>query len=320
SIIFAQKYSDMGFTAFQGMKPFPQLMFSAFVILVSFLAFLLIAMVLAIPLFGISSMMSIPTIGDLSDPENIRILKYFQVVQSIGLFIVPPVILAWLFHGKIAEYLFLNKNSNSTSVLLVAVLVFFSLPLINFIGEWNTQMEFPEFLAGLERWMNNAEQNAAELTEAFLKVETTGGLFFNLFMIALLPAIGEELLFRGVIQRIFTNWTRNHHWGIWISAILFSALHIQFYGFVPRMLLGVLFGYLLVWSGSMWLPILAHFFNNGFAVVAMYLIDKNVLNPSVEEIGAASGSQYAAILSLVLVFLLMFLIKKENKGNELQIN
>ncbi|MBW6537457.1 MAG: CPBP family intramembrane metalloprotease [Mariniphaga sp.] len=308
----------MGFTAFQGMKPFPQLMFSAFVIIVSFLAFLLISMLLAIPLFGLDSMMSIPTLNDLSDPESIRVLKYFQVVQSIGLFIVPPVILAWLFHGKIAEYLYLKRNATSTSIFLVAVLVIFALPLINFIGEWNTRMEFPEFLEGMERWMKNAEENAAELTEAFLKVETTGGLLFNLFMIAFLPAIGEELLFRGVIQRIFTNWTSSHHWGIWISAILFSALHIQFYGFVPRMLLGVLFGYLLVWSGSMWLPIVAHFFNNGFAVVAMYLIDKNVLNPAVEEIGATSGSQYAAILSLALVFLLMFLIKKENRGKELK--
>lgn len=302
------------------MKPFPQLLFSAFVILVSFLAFLLIAMVLAIPLFGISSMMNIPAIGDLSDPESIRLLKYFQVVQSVGLFIVPPFVLAWLFHGQIAEYLLLNKKSTSTSIFLVAILVVFSLPLTNFIGEWNTRMEFPEFLAGLERWMKNAEKNAAELTEAFLKVKTTGGLLFNLFMIAFLPAIGEELLFRGVIQRIFSNWTRSHHWGIWISAILFSALHVQFYGFVPRMLLGVLFGYLLIWSGSMWLPILAHFFNNGFAVVAMYLIDNNILNAGVEEIGATSGSQYVAILSLALVFLLMFLIKKENRGNELKIN
>jgi membrane protease YdiL (CAAX protease family) len=179
-------------------------------------------------------------------------------------------------------------------------------------------MNFPEWLSGVEQWMKNAEENAAELTEVFLKVDSTGGLLFNLFMIALLPAIGEELLFRGVIQRIFTRMTQNIHWGIWISAILFSALHIQFYGFVPRMLLGVLFGYLLVWSGSMWLPVLAHFINNGFAVVAMYLIDKNVLNPQVEEIGSTSGSYYAAVLSLALVVIFMWLIKKENRGNELK--
>jgi membrane protease YdiL (CAAX protease family) len=176
-------------------------------------------------------------------------------------------------------------------------------------------MQFPEWLSGVEKWMQNAEENAAELTEAFLKVETTGGLIFNLFMIAFLPAIGEELLFRGVIQRIFTRMTKNYHWGIWIAAFLFSALHIQFYGFVPRLLLGVLFGYLLIWSGSMWLPIVAHFVNNGFAVIAMYLVDKNIVNPKVENIGSSSDEFVAIGLSLVVVVLLMVLIKKENRGN-----
>lgn len=307
----------MLFTAFREMKPFSQLIFSAFVILVSFLVFLLISMLAAIPVFGIDSIMRIPTINDLSDPESIRVLKYFQVVQSIGLFIVPPFILAWLFHGKIAEYLNMNKKINVASVLLVVVMIIFSLPFINFIGGWNAQMDFPDWLSGVEQWMKNAEKNAERLTETFLKTDTTAGLMFNLFMIALLPAIGEEFLFRGVIQRIFTQWTKSHHGGIWISAILFSAFHIQFYGFVPRMLLGVLFGYLLVWSGSIWLPVIAHFINNGFAVVAMYLIDKNVLNPQVENIGSSSESSYTAAISLVLLVIFMFMIKKENRGNAL---
>jgi membrane protease YdiL (CAAX protease family) len=133
-------------------------------------------------------------------------------------------------------------------------------------------------------------------------------------MIAFLPAIGEELLFRGVILRIFTNWTKNHHWGVWISAILFSALHMQFYGFIPRMLLGVLFGYLLVWSGSMWLPIIAHFINNGVAVVVMFLIDKDLLNPELEEIGSTTDSYYLAAISLVLVLVFMFMIKRQNNN------
>lgn len=305
-------------TAFRGMKPFPQLMFSALVILVSFLAFLLISMIIAIPVFGIDSIADIPNINDLSDPQSLSALKYFQVAQSIGLFIIPPFVLGWLFHGRITEYLLINKKVTSTSVFLVAVLVIVVLPLINFIGEWNLQMHLPEWLSGMEQWMKNAEENAAELTEAFLKVETTGGLVFNLFMVALLPAIGEEFLFRGVIQRIFTNWTKSYHWGIWISAILFSALHIQFYGFVPRMLLGVMFGYLLIWSGTIWLPVAAHFFNNAFAVIALFLIDKNILNPQVEEIGAGSDSYYAAVISLVLTGLFMWFIKNENKGKELQ--
>jgi membrane protease YdiL (CAAX protease family) len=198
-------------------------------------------------------------------------------------------------------------------------MMFFAAPFINFVGELNSNMTLPDWLSGVEKWMRNSEEKAAKLTEAFLNVDTRWGLMFNLFMIAFLPAIGEELLFRGVIQRIFTNMTNNHHWGIWISAILFSALHMQFYGFVPRMLLGVLFGYLLVWSGSIWLPILAHFLNNSIAVVAMYMIDNNMLNPEIEEVGSTSDSYYMAALSLGLLFVFMIMLKRQNEGNNLQI-
>jgi uncharacterized protein len=302
----------MAFLAFRDMKPLPQLMFSIFVVIASFLVFMVLSMVVAIPLFGLDSMLSIPTINEMDNPASIRVLKYFQVVQSFGVFIVPPFILAWLYHGKIAEYLKLDKGVNFESVFLVLVLSFAASPFVNFIGGLNENMQFPEWLSGVENWMRNAEDKAAEITEAFLKVETIGGLAFNIFMIAFLPAIGEELLFRGVIQRIFTNWTRNHHWGIWITALLFSALHLQFYGFVPRMFLGVLFGYLLVLSGSMWLPIIAHFINNGVAVVAMYMIDKELLSPEIEQIGSTADSFYIAAISSVLIFAFLWMIKRQN--------
>jgi uncharacterized protein len=302
----------MAFSAFRDMKPLSQLMFSIFVVIASFLAFMVLSLVIAIPLFGLDSMLSIPTLDELDNPESIRVLKYFQVVQSIGIFVVPPFILAWLYHGKIAEYLNLDKRVNFESVFLVLVLSFAASPFVNFIGGLNENMQFPEWLSGVENWMRNAEDKAAEITEAFLKVETVGGLAFNIFMIAFLPAIGEELLFRGVIQRIFTNWSRSYHWGIWISALLFSALHMQFYGFVPRVFLGVLFGYLLVWSGSMWLPIIAHFINNGVAIVAIYLIDKELLNPEIEEIGSTSDSFYMAVISLALIIIILMMIKRQN--------
>lgn len=308
----------MAFIAFRGMKPFRQLLFSAFVILVSFLSFTLLSLVVAIPVFGLDSLMNLPTINDIDNPESLRILKYFQVVQSFGLFIIPPLIIGWLFSEKISEYLYLNKSFTGLSVVLAISVTILALPFINFTGELNSRMLLPEWLSGMERWMKNAEENAALLTEAFLKVETTQGLLFNLFMIALLPAIGEELLFRGVIQKIFTGWTRSHHWGIWITAILFSALHIQFYGFIPRMLLGVLFGYLLIWSGSIWLPVIAHFVNNGFAVMAIFLIDKNLLDSAVENIGGTPDSYYSAFLSFAVVCALLLIIKKSNRDNIIQ--
>jgi uncharacterized protein len=306
----------MRLNAFRDIHPFSQLIFSIFVILVSFLMFMAISMLAAIPFFGLESVMNLPSAIDLNNPESMRLLKFLQVMQSFGLFIIPPFVLAWLFHDDIRHYLFLHNKVSAVSAALVIVLIFFALPVINFTGEINNQMHFPEWLSGIEEWMKNAEDRAEEMTRAFLRVDNIGGLLFNLFMIALLPAIGEELLFRGVIQRIFTNWTRSHHWGIWISAILFSALHIQFYGFIPRMLLGVLFGYLLVWSGSIWLPVIAHFFNNAFAVVAMFLIDRGILNPEMEEIGATSDSYYATAISFVLVVILLIMLKKENTGNQ----
>lgn len=304
----------MAFTAFRGMNPFSQLMFALFVIIASFLAFLVLSLVVAIPLFGVDSIMNLPNMGNMNNPESIILLKYFQVVQSIGVFIVPPFILGWLFHGKIGEYLKLNKKISFISIVLVLVLIFAASPFINFIGGINENIRLPEWLSGIENWMKETEEKAAELTEIFLKVESYGGLIFNIFMIAVLPAIGEELLFRGVIQRIFINWTKSNNWGIWISAILFSALHMQFYGFIPRMFLGVLFGYLLVWSGSIWLPIVAHFINNTVAVVGIYLVNKGFLSNDIENIGTTSDSYYMAALSVLLIIVFMFMIKRQNTG------
>ncbi|HZH72190.1 MAG TPA: CPBP family intramembrane glutamic endopeptidase [Mariniphaga sp.] len=306
----------MSISAFRGMKPFSQLIFSGFVIVVTFLIVMFLGMLVSIPLFGFDSFLAFQSGLNIQDVESLKLLKFLQVVQSIGLFILPPFIIAWLFHERINQYLLLNKNFTSASAVYIILLILFTLPLINFLGEWNSQMQFPEWASGLERWMKNAEERAEEITEAFLKTENIGGLMFNLFMIAVLPALGEELLFRGVIQRIFTQWTRNYHWGIWISSILFSALHMQFYGFVPRLLLGVLFGYLLVWSGTIWLPILAHFLNNAFAVVAMYLVDNKIINPEIEEIGSTTDGYFAVLLSVLVVSALMWMIRRDNFGRE----
>jgi len=307
----------MAFTVFREMKPFSQLIFSAFVIILCFLLFMTISLIVAMPVFGIESVINIPSLTDFNDPDNIRMLKYFQVVQSFGLFIVPSIILGWSFHGNFIKYLYLDKTIIFSSVFIVIVLMISALPLINFMGELNAQMELPRWMEVVERWMKATEENAAKLTKAFLDVKTPAGLFFNLFLIAVLPALGEEFLFRGIIQRIFTKITRNIHWGILISAVLFSALHMQFYGFVPRMLLGVMFGYLLIWSGSLWIPIIAHFINNGVVVVVMYYINQNKLNPAIEEIGSTADSYYFAAISLVFVVVLLIVFKRQNGGNSL---
>jgi hypothetical protein len=303
----------MAITAFRGMHPFTQFIFALFVILVCFLAFLLGSAIIAIPLFGFDAVLNMSAGGDFSDPKTITLLKYFQVVQSFGAFIVPPFILAWLYEGRMFTYLRLNVKFNFATVLLVVLLIFFANPVINFIGGLNEKMTLPGFLSGIEDWMKKTEEAAAKITEAFLMVDSIPGVLFNLFMIALLPALGEELLFRGVIQKIFTQWTKSRHWGIWISAILFSALHLQFYGFFPRMLLGVMFGYLLIWTGSLWVPIIAHFVNNAAAVMVSWLVTDETTIKSFEELGNTPGTYYWVFISVIFTTLALILIYRQNR-------
>lgn len=300
----------MAYTAFRGMKPLSQLIFSAFIVLVVFLAVQVVAALIALPLFGMEKVSGMVYGLNMGDPETIGMLKYFQICQSLGLFIAPSFLIAWLFHGDMTEYLRLDQPVGGGMVLLVILLVIVVNPLINFAGAMNAEMHLPGWMSSLEEWMREAEDAAAKLTEAFLSTKSVGGLLFNLLMIAVLPAFGEELLFRGVIQKILIRWARNVHWGIWLAAALFSALHMQFYGFVPRMLLAGMFGYLLVWSGSLWLPILAHFVNNAAAVTAMWLAEKSLLDPSVGEIGSASGEWHYVVASLVLSGIVIFSLRK----------
>lgn len=299
--------------AFREMKPFSQLMFALFVMVASVLAFMVVGIFLALPFVGMADLMN--NLSATADsPESIYFLKYFQVLQSIGLFVVPPIILALLFHGNISEYLQIDRSTDKKNYLFAALTLLMVIPFVNFLGELNGQMKFPDSLSGIENWMKTMEDAAEVMVEKFMNVEGISGLMFNIFMIAVLPALGEELLFRGVIQRIFNNWTRNHHWGIWISAFLFSAMHMQFYGFLPRMVLGGMFGYLLVWTGTMWVPILAHFVNNAMGVVGYYFINKGVISKDVEEWGTGSGQFPLALLSATIAGFLLYMIYRNEQS------
>jgi membrane protease YdiL (CAAX protease family) len=175
-------------------------------------------------------------------------------------------------------------------------------------------MQLPGIFSGVEDWMKNMEENAMELTELFLDTKSIGGFLFNIFMIAVLPAIGEELMFRGVLQKQFSDWFRNNHMAIWFTAFLFSAMHMQFYGFLPRFFLGVIFGYLFFWSGSIWLPIIAHFINNTIAVTVYFLINNGKINESVEEIGTTGhGSLIYLPISIILIAVILFQIYKQEE-------
>ena len=151
-------------------------------------------------------------------------------------------------------------------------------------------MALPDWLSGIEQWMRAKEDYADHMLEVIMTPETFSGMWLNLLIIAVLPAIGEELIFRGVFQKTLRDLFRSGHLSVWITSVLFSAIHFQFYGFLPRLILGLVFGYIFLWSRNIWLPVIAHFINNAVPTVGAYIKGWETINePSVT--GAAKQMQ-----------------------------
>ena len=138
-------------------------------------------------------------------------------------------------------------------------------------------MNLPGWLSGLEAWMRTKENYASELTGLLIKSAGIGALIINVIVLAIIPSVAEEMIFRGILQQILCRIFRSYHIGIWITAFLFSAIHFQFFGFFPRLILGLSFGYLFYWSGNLWLAIIAHFINNAVLVVMSHFMGWNEL-------------------------------------------
>lgn len=255
---------------FSSRHPLVQLVFAALITLVTFLAVTLVTLIPGLFLFRI------PLTGwagalDVANPANIPFLKYLQITQVLALFVLPPLIIGWFDCRNPFKFLKIDRvPGGRLSLLSIAALVLV-VPLITFLGWLNESMQLPRFLSWLEEWMMRTEAQMGDLTGAFLDVDTFGGYLVNVLMVVFLAAFGEEFFFRGVLQKLLHRWFRNPHWAIIVASILFSAFHQQFYGFLPRFVLGLLFGYLFYWSGSLWFAIIPHFVNNLIPVTLSYV-------------------------------------------------
>jgi membrane protease YdiL (CAAX protease family) len=283
--------------------------------------FLLISSILGIllarPIFRMN-MAEIYQVLSNPDADNLGLVKYFQIIQSIFLFLVPALIAAWLFSEHLPQYLQANKKPGAISLLLVMLTLILAIPFLNALALFNSEMVLPQWMHSLEVRIKSMEETAGRLTGLFL----TGGdgftLALNMFMIAVLPALGEEFLFRGVIQRLLTEWTANKHVGVWMAAFIFSFIHFQFYGFLPRFLLGLYFGYLLVWSSCIWVPVTGHFINNGVAVLYYHFSTKPMGETNMDKLGTSKEYNYVLYLSIIIIaLLLIFTYMKEKEKKEL---
>lgn len=239
-------------------------------------------------------------------------MKIAQGISSVFMFVVPPIVYYCLTRKEHAmqELGFRSLTPPWWLIIIGVALMFVSLPVTNQLTVWNEAMKLGGPFETLETWMQTLEDTAAAATEKMLNVDTIGGLLANLFIIALIPAVGEELTFRGVLQQSLTRGIKNPHVAILLSAALFSFIHFQFYGFLPRMFLGILLGYMFYITGSLWTSILMHFLNNGTAVVLYYLNHKGIIDVDVDHFGQMQNPWLIAASAAVTVGLMVWSWRK----------
>jgi len=231
-------------------------------------------------------------------------------ISHLCTFILPSLIFLWWTYGrnwkKAAN---LSNAPNLVTGLLGSVLLLAAFPFVQFIFSLNKKLPLPDWAVEQEALINTTIQH-------LLYVQSTPDLLLNLLTIAILPAIGEELLFRGIIQSNIEKGTKNFHLAIWLTALIFSFIHFQFQGFIPRVLLGALLGYLFVWSRNLWIPIIAHLIYNASQILLQYFHQKGVLGMNLNEIETVPI--WLVLVSIGGVIALgRFLYKKEVLNNKI---
>jgi membrane protease YdiL (CAAX protease family) len=224
--------------------------------------------------FNVSALLSeTPT-----NPSQVPMIWYLQGLSALGAFVIPGLIFAYYWDFDTPwEPLSLARANNSSAYVITAFLMVASIPLIYAIYALNQQMALPAGWESLEESWKAQEERAAATIGLLLGTPGWLALAINIIILVAIPAFGEELIFRGLLQRIFFQSSNNQHVAIWASAFLFSAIHFQWYGFFPRMLLGAGFGYLVVWSGSLFPAIFGHLLNNGLALFGEHAAQKGWL-------------------------------------------
>lgn len=265
-----------------------------------------LAAAIAMPLFHLDTLDFNSMLSNLDDPRNIAILKVFQIILSLFGFAFSALVLAYLFSFGSGQYLYMEYRPAKKVYLYAILLVIVVFPFINFIGEINSRLALPDFLKGFEGYLSEKDETNEKLMESFLSDSNLAGLFVNIVMIGIIPAVGEELFFRGILQHIFSKMTKSHHWGIWITAAVFSLVHTKIYTFLPIMVLGAMFGYMLVWSRSIWVPVLAHLVNNSVAVIMYYFVNSGKINEETLDYGAKFDVWPISVISAVLTGVLLF--------------
>jgi hypothetical protein len=256
---------------------------------------------------GTSVMALDPAGWDFNNPGLIGFIRLSQALQFFGFFVIPVALFAYFSDPRPGQYLGLRQPTKKRYWAFAILVMIIAIPLVQYTGFLNRQISFgPE----MQRWIQTQEDQANRIIGYLLKNRAPKELILNLIFIALMAGIGEELFFRGVLQRMFIRWFRNPWAGIVVTALLFSAIHMQFLGFIPRFLMGVLLGAIYWYSGSMWVAIAAHFVYDAFIIVLVYF-QPRLTDPKAEIIDPANIA-VTALVSAALVAVLLWQMRKNS--------
>ena len=256
--------------------------------------------------------------GDYDVPNGRMAMLFVQGIGSgIGFWVAAWVISRFIDKAEL-HWDIQRERFNVKNLLLALVITLGAMFVNGLLVYWNAQLDLPESMAGLESWMKEMETQLMELTMFLTDFQSIPELLTGILVIGVFAGIGEEMFFRGIIQPKMKLYTNSAHWGIWLTAIVFSAIHVQFYGFVPRVFLGALFGYLYHYSGSLLYPILAHVFNNSLTVLVIYLSNQGIVDFDLESTDTVSYP--AALTGLLVLMIGFFYFKKINQPKDAELD
>lgn len=237
-------------------------------------------------------------------------IRLAVVLQDLIIFMLPVAMTMLIAAWRPWHFIGIDRSPGWFGVCSALFTLVVAIPAMNCVVGWNESIHFPESMADFERLLRAYESTAGAMIESLLGGTGVADLIVSVLIIGVLTGVAEEWFFRGGLQSLLMRLFGNPHVAIWIAAIVFSAIHMQFFGFVPRVLLGAFFGYLYWWSGSLWLPVVAHAFNNSLVVLSMWLMRRGVDTVALDEIGTGSGGGHAvlAVVSLVLAFVSVWYI------------
>ena len=245
----------------------------------------------------------------LRDGASTPMLRVAAVVQDIGVFILPAILTAIIVSYKPASLLAIDKSVDSKLFFLACLTYICATPALETVVTLNNSMTFPESMSGIEQWMREMEKAAGEQVRVLLGGDSVADLVVNILIVGVLAGFSEELFFRGGLQRLMTTSGVNPHIAIWVTAFIFSVFHMQFFGFFPRLLLGAFFGYLLLWSGSLWLPVSIHILNNSIVVACQWAGDMSD-TPLTDGASAGGWNIALTVASLIVTARLIVLMSR----------